>query len=81
MLGHKPQALTHLEFALSAHPNNSHYLAIAAGIHNQLGNRPMALTLLERAVGEGLTAKNIRMEVELENLRGEPRYDALLAGK
>jgi len=77
MLGRKPEALSRMEYALSARPGNTHYLVIAAGAYSQLGDRAAALSLLEKAVGLGLTQKEIDVEFEIQNLRNEPRFQAL----
>jgi tetratricopeptide (TPR) repeat protein len=52
MIKQRAQASNHLEYALSVRPNNSHYLVIAAGAYNQLDDRFMALSLLERSSRE-----------------------------
>jgi len=77
MIKRRAQASNHLEYALSVRPTNSHYLVIAAGAYNQLDDRFMALSLLERAVARGLTQKEIDMEYEIQSLRNEPRFRAL----
>jgi len=77
MIKRRAQASNHLEYALSVRPTNSHYLVIAAGAYNQLEDRFTALSLLERAVANGLTQKEIEMEYEIQSLRNEPRFRAL----
>jgi eukaryotic-like serine/threonine-protein kinase len=77
MIKRRAQASNHLEYALSVRPTNSHYLVIAAGAYNQLDDRFTALSLLERAVANGLTQKEIDMEYEIQSLRNEPRFRAL----
>jgi tetratricopeptide (TPR) repeat protein len=77
MIKRRAQASNHLEYAISVRPTNSHYLAIAAGAYNQLEDRFTALSLLERAVANGLTQKEIDMEYEIQSLRNEPRFRAL----
>jgi tetratricopeptide (TPR) repeat protein len=53
----------------------------AAGIYAQLGETEEALACLERAATErrALTVARARTEPELEPLRGEPRFQALIA--
>jgi serine/threonine-protein kinase len=77
MVNRRAQALNHLEYALSVYPTNTHYLAIAAGAYNQLGDRLSALSLLERAVRLGLTQNELDMEYEIQSLRNDPRFQAL----
>jgi serine/threonine-protein kinase len=77
MLNRRAQATNHLEYALSVRSMDSHYLTIAAGAYNQLGNRAAAFSLLERAVALGLTRKEMDMEYEIQSLRNEPRFLAL----
>ena len=77
MVNRRAQALNHLEYSLSVYPTNTHYLAIAAGAYNELGDRSAALSLLERAVRLGLTKNEIDMEYEIHSLRNEPRFQAL----
>jgi len=52
----------------------------AAGIYAQLGETDEALACLERAAAErrALTVARARTEPELELLRGEPRFQALI---
>ena len=74
MINRRAQALNHLEYALTVRPTNSHYLVIAAGAQNQLGDRSAALSLLERAVSSGLTRKEMDMEYEIQSLYTDPRF-------
>jgi tetratricopeptide (TPR) repeat protein len=77
MLGRRPQAVNHIDYALSVRPTNTHYLAIAAGAYNQLGDRRTALSLVERAAEHGLTRKDVEMEYEIQSLTTEPRFQGL----
>jgi len=79
MLGKRDEARSNLELALSAMPNDPHYLLIAATAHVQLGDRNNALSLMEKAVQSGFTAREIREEPELDALQTEPRYIALMS--
>ena len=53
MLGRKPEALRHLDLALLQHPDDAHYLTIAATAHVALGDRGTALSLMEQAARLG----------------------------
>jgi serine/threonine protein kinase/tetratricopeptide (TPR) repeat protein len=77
MINRRAQALNHLEYALTVRPANSHYLVIAAGAQNQLGDRSAALSMLGRAVSSGLTRKEMDMEYEVQSLYTDPRFSAL----
>jgi hypothetical protein len=77
MQGRRPETVNHIEYALSIRPTNTHYLAIAAGAYNQLGDRATALSLLERAAANGFTKKELDMEYELPSLANEPRFRRL----
>ncbi len=79
MLGRKPEALRHLDLALLQHPNDAHYLTIAATAHVALGDRGTALTLMEQAARLGHRAAQFLAEPELDVLKAEPRYIAVMS--
>jgi len=79
MLGKRDEARSNLELALSAMPDDPHYLLIAATANVQLGDRNNALSMMEKAVRFGFTARDIREEPELDALQTEPRYMALMS--
>ncbi len=81
MLGERERALAALEQALAMRPNEGHYFYLAALVHGQLGNREAALDWLERSVASGYSTAEIRTSVELDELRQEPRFQALLAAQ
>jgi serine/threonine-protein kinase len=81
MLGKKPDALSHINLALSLNPDDPHYLTIAAVAYVILGDRNNALGVLEQAVRLGYTAVQIRGEPELDVLTAEPRFIALVSSK
>jgi tetratricopeptide (TPR) repeat protein/TolB-like protein len=56
MLGRKADALRHLDQALLLHPGDAHYLTIAATAYVVLGDRSLALSLMEQASRVGHTA-------------------------
>jgi len=53
MLRDRSQALKHLQEALNLNPNTPEYLAIAAVVHNQSGEKDQALEWLEKARARG----------------------------
>jgi TolB-like protein/tetratricopeptide (TPR) repeat protein/tRNA A-37 threonylcarbamoyl transferase component Bud32 len=89
-LGHEEPARTALETARTAFeerlrlgaddPFTRYY---AAATYAQLGKTDEALACLERAAAarRALTVARARRDPELEALRGEPRFEALLANK
>jgi tetratricopeptide (TPR) repeat protein len=75
-LGRKAEALSLLEpISLGDDP---HLYFFAALVHGQLGDRKGALDLLEQAVARRLPRAELESWVELDGLRGEPRFQALL---
>jgi tetratricopeptide (TPR) repeat protein len=81
MLSDRPQALKHLQEALNLNSDIPEYLAIAAVVHNQFGEKDEALGWLEKARARGYSPAEIRASPELDNLRDEPRFQQLILGK
>jgi serine/threonine protein kinase/tetratricopeptide (TPR) repeat protein len=75
-LGKKPEALEHLKRVDPG--RDAHLLFFSAIAYNQLGDRDTALTRLEQAKAQKLPLRELQDWVELDNLRGEPRFQALL---
>jgi len=59
-------------------PSDPHQLFFAAIVHNQLGDRAAALAWLERALYWGVPLSELRASVELDNLRNDPAFQALV---
>ncbi len=78
MLDEGERALAALEKALAMRPNEGHYFYLAALVHSRLGDREAALDWLERSVAGGYSTAEIRTSAELDELRTEPRFKALL---
>lgn len=81
MLGRRTQALSLLQHALSLRPNEPEFLLMAAVVHNQFGERAKALAWVERAMARGYSAAEIRTAIELDNLRNDPNFQALIRSK
>jgi tetratricopeptide (TPR) repeat protein len=81
MLSDRSQALKHLHEALNLNPDIPEYLAVAAIVHNQFGDRDAALGWLEKARARGYSPAEIRAFPELDNLRDEPRFQELILAK
>jgi uncharacterized protein HemY len=79
MLSKKPEATSHILQALSSHPDDPHYLMIAATAYVQLGDRNQALSLMEQAIRPSYGPAHIEEEPELSVLKTEPRYIALMS--
>lgn len=78
MLSREDESLAALERALDLRPSDPHYLYFAARVYNRLGRTGEALTALERAVEGGWHRTDIRLNIEFDNLRDEPRFERLL---
>lgn len=76
-LGQRARAIADLE-AASIPEADPHFLWFAAVIHHQLGDRPSALTYLDRAVSNGLPASELENWIEFDALRGEPAFQSLV---
>jgi serine/threonine protein kinase/tetratricopeptide (TPR) repeat protein len=81
MLGDRSQALKHLQEALNLNPGVPEYLAIAAVVHNQFGEKDAALGWLEKARAQGYSSAEIRSSPEFDNLLDEPRFQQLVLAK
>jgi tetratricopeptide (TPR) repeat protein len=81
MLGHRVEALSHLQLALSLRPKDAEYQEIAAVIHNQFGDRDVAIGYLDRAIAAGYSPGEISTEKELDNLREDPQFRALITNQ
>jgi tetratricopeptide (TPR) repeat protein len=81
MLGHRVEALSHLQEAFSIRPKDAEYHEIAAVIHNQFGETSVAIGYLERAISAGYSIGEIETERELDNLRADSRFRALISSQ
>ena len=61
--------------------SDPHKLLFGAIILNQLGDRAAALDWLEKAAGKRLPKAELLAWIELDNLRNDPRFQALVAGR
>jgi non-specific serine/threonine protein kinase len=80
MLARPAESRAALARALALQPSDPHYFYLAAVVHSRLGEERQALDWLERARQGGYPLTEIRLNVEFDNLRDEPRFRALLAG-
>ncbi len=78
MLDDREASLELLAEAMRLRPEDSHYAYLAGLIHSQLGDTDRALDWLERARDEDYSLAEIRNTIELDGLRDEPRFRALL---
>ena len=79
-LGHQVEATAEL-LAAGDVSSNPHNLLFGAIVHNHLGDRAAALDWLEKAAKKGLPKAELRAWIELDNLRDDPRFQALLDGR
>jgi len=78
--GKSDSARTEYETAVSLYPDYAAALFNLACLHSLQGNLDLALPFLERAMEKGFTNfEFIQKEPDLARLRGDPRYQELLA--
>jgi serine/threonine-protein kinase len=79
-LGRRTDALKHLDEAGDVRWN-PHDLFFVALVHNQLGDAGTALTYLDQAVSGGLPTSELHAWIDLDNLRDQPKFQALVNKK
>ena len=77
-LGNRSRAIEHLN-RLPPDLSDPHVLIFGAVVYMDLGDRATALSWLERARRQGMEPGELRDWIELDALKNEPRYAALLA--
>jgi serine/threonine-protein kinase len=80
-LGEKDKALGATEHAWRLAPGNVNVLFRAAQVYELAGDRERALKALESAVKGGYSTDEIRTAADLAELRKDPRYQRLMAGR
>jgi serine/threonine-protein kinase len=75
--GHQVEANAQL-LAAGDVSSDPHKLLFGAIVHNHLGDRAAALDWLEKAAKKGLPKAELRAWIELDSLRDDPRFQALL---
>jgi tetratricopeptide (TPR) repeat protein len=81
MLGEREPALKYLGQALAYGKSDKEILFSAALIYNRLGETGTALEWLSKALQAGYSLTTVRESPDLDNLRSNPRYQALVQGK
>jgi len=81
MLGDRKQALSYLDSSLRLEPNDKELLFNAAEVYNQLHETGPALEWLEKALNAGYSRSVVATTTALDNLRSNPRYQALMQQK
>jgi serine/threonine-protein kinase len=81
MLGERAPALKYLNQALAYGKSDKEILFGAALVYNRLGETGTALEWLSKALQAGYSLTTVRESPDLDNLRGNPRYQALVQGK
>ena len=76
--GNRRKAIEHLS-RLPTDLSDPHVLIYGAVIHVDLADRATALSWLERAARGGMVAAELQDWIELDALKGEPRYAALFS--
>jgi len=80
-LGKKQMGLTEIEKARRLAPKNVNLLFRAAQAYELTGKRQQALRALQSAVKSGYSIDEIRRAGDLAELRQDPRYERLMAGR
>lgn len=81
MLGEREPALKYLGQALAYGKSDKEILFSAALIYNRLGETGTALEWLSKALQAGYSLTTVRESPDLDNMRSNPRYQALVQGK
>ena len=81
MLGERDPALKYLNQALAYGKSDKEILFSAALVYNRLGETGTALEWLSKALQAGYSLATVRESPDLDNLHGNPRYQALVQGK
>jgi eukaryotic-like serine/threonine-protein kinase len=81
MLGERGPALEYLNRALAYGKTDKEILFSAAVIYNYLGQTGPAMEWLNKALGAGYSLQTVRESPDLDSLRNDPRYQALVQGK
>ena len=79
-LGRRADALKHLDQAGDV-GRNPHEVFFVALVYGQLGEIETALTYLEQAVSGGLPTSELHAWIDLDALRDQPRFQALINRK
>jgi eukaryotic-like serine/threonine-protein kinase len=79
-LGHQTEAKAQL-LAAGDVSSDPHKLLFGAIVHNHLGDRAAALDWLEKAARKGLPKAELLAWIEFDNLRNDPRFQALVGGR
>lgn len=78
-IGRRAKAKEHILKALALDPQSSLRMYQAARVANRNGEIDEALTWLERAFTAGYPKVEAQREPEFKNLRGNPRFEKVLA--
>jgi serine/threonine-protein kinase len=78
LLAQEDQARRHLHHAVTAAPDQPDVLFRAAVVYSEMEQREEALSWLQRATRGGASLSLLRDAVELDGLRDEPRFAALV---
>jgi tetratricopeptide (TPR) repeat protein/TolB-like protein len=81
MVGDREQALSFLDRSLQAGHGDKELLFNAAQVYNQLRETGPALEFLNKALSAGYSRSVVAATVNFDNLRDNPRYQALMQQK
>ncbi len=81
MVGDRAGAAQHMQDALKLRPHDPETAFFAGIVYNQLGDHDLALSWLAKAVEYGYSPAELSSTIELDSLRTDPRFKALLPKK
>jgi serine/threonine-protein kinase len=81
MLGQRKESLEHLDRSLQGGRGEKDLWFKAAMVYNDLGETAVALECLQKAISAGYSRSRVVIEPTFDNLRGNPRFQQLLAAK
>jgi len=81
MLGDRARALGAIEEALRLAPSDADTMLNAAHVYGQLGDGDQEISWLQKAVAAGCDIAEVRDSPYFDNVRENPRFQALLNGK
>jgi tetratricopeptide (TPR) repeat protein len=81
MLGERESALEHVRHGTTIVTDDNETAFFAAVAYARLGDRDRALEWLQRAAAMGYSRAEIRMRVDFDRLRADPRFGGIVSSK
>ena len=80
-LGQRKESLEHLDRSLQIGHGDKDLWFNAAVVYNDLGDTPMALEFLQKAITSGYSTSTITKTATFDNLLSNPRFQELLKAR